>query len=132
MKGYNENIEKLTLENDKFRQVLYTGKNCQLVLMSLVPNEDIGMEVHEENDQFFRFESGIGKVIIDGNEYEVKDGSAIIVPAGANHNIVNTSSSEALKMYTIYSPPHHKDGIERQTKEEAEANDEDFDGTTTE
>jgi len=132
MKGYNENIEKLTLENDKFRQVLYTGKNCQLVLMSLVPNEDIGMEVHDENDQFFRFESGNGKVIIDGNEYNVEDGSAIIVPAGAEHNIINTSDSEALKMYTIYSPPHHKDGIVRQTKEEAEANDEDFDGTTTE
>jgi len=132
MKGYNGNIEQLTLENDKFRQVLYTGKNCQLVLMSLVPNEDIGMEVHEENDQFFRFEAGTGKVIIDGNEYGVEDGSAIIVPAGAEHNVVNTSSSEALKMYTIYSPSHHKDGIERQTKEEAEANDEDFDGVTTE
>ncbi len=92
MKGYNENIEKLTLENDKFRQILYTGKNCQLVLMSLIPNEDIGMEVHDENDQFFRFESGNGKVIIDGNEYDVEDGSAIIVPAGAEHNIINTSS----------------------------------------
>ena len=132
MKGYNENIEKLTLENNKFRQVLYTGKNCQLVLMSLIPNEDIGMEIHDENDQFFRFESGNGKVIIDGNEYDVEDGSAIIVPAGAEHNIINTSSSEDLKMYTIYSPPHHKDGIERQTKEEAEANDEDFNGVTTE
>ena len=132
MKGYNGNIEKLTLENDKFRKVIYTGKNCQLVLMSLVPNEDIGMEVHSENDQFFRFESGTGKVIIDGNEYDVEDGSAIVVPAGAEHNIINTSSSEALKMYTIYSPPHHKEGIERQTKEEAEANDEEFDGVTTE
>lgn len=132
MKGYNGNIEQLTLENDKFRQVLYTGKNCQLVLMSLVPNEDIGMEIHNENDQFFRFETGTGKVIIDGNEYEVGDGSAIVVPAGAEHNVVNTSSEEALKMYTIYSPPHHKDGIERQTKEEAEANDEEFDGVTTE
>ena len=132
MKGYAGNIEKLTLENDKFRQVLYTGKNCQLVLMSIDPNEDIGMEVHDENDQFFRFESGMGKVIIDGNEYSVEDGAAIIVPAGAEHNIINTSSSEALKLYTIYSPPHHKDGIIRETKEEAEANDEDFDGTTTE
>lgn len=132
MKGYTGEIEKLTLENDKFRHVLYTGKNCQLVLMSLVPNEDIGMEVHDENDQFFRFESGVGKVIIDGNEYNVEDGSAIIVPASAEHNIINTSSSEALKLYTIYSPPHHKDGIVRGTKEEAEANDEDFDGTTTE
>lgn len=132
MKGYMDNIEKLTLENDKFRQVLYTGKNCQLVLMSLKPSEEIGMEIHAENDQFFRFESGTGSVIIDGNEYEVEDGSAVIVPAGAEHNVINTSSSEALKMYTIYSPPHHKDGIVRQTKEEAEANDEEFDGITTE
>lgn len=132
MKGYTGNIEKLTLENDKFRQVLYTGKNCQLVLMSLEPNEDIGMEVHDENDQFFRFESGVGNVIIDGNEYKVEDGSAIIVPAGAEHNIINTSSSDSLKLYTIYSPPHHKDGIVRATKEEAEANDEEFEGTTTE
>jgi len=132
MKGYSDNIEKLTLENKNFRQVLYTGKNCQLVLMSLKPNEDIGMEVHDENDQFFRFENGAGKVIIDGNEYEVEDGSAIIVPAGAEHNIINTSSSESLNLYTIYSPPHHKDGIVRATKEAAEANDEDFDGTTTE
>ncbi len=132
MKGYSDNIEKLTLENKNFRQVLYTGKNCQLVLMSLKPNEDIGMEVHNENDQFFRFESGVGKVIIDGNEYKVADGSAIIVPAGAEHNVINTSPFESLKLYTIYSPAHHKDGIVRATKEEAEANDEEFDGTTTE
>jgi mannose-6-phosphate isomerase-like protein (cupin superfamily) len=132
MKGYNGNIENLTLENDNFRKVLYTGKNCQLVLMSLEPNEDIGMEVHNENDQFFRFESGVGSVIIDGNEYKVEDGSAIIVPAGVEHNVVNTSSSERLNLYTIYSPSHHKDGIVRKTKEEAEANDEDFDGITTE
>jgi mannose-6-phosphate isomerase-like protein (cupin superfamily) len=132
MKGHVSNIEKLTLENDKFRHVLYTGKNCQLVLMSLKPNEDIGMEVHNENDQFFRFESGEGKVIIDGNEYKVVDGSAVIVPMGAEHNVLNTSSSEALKMYTIYSPPHHKDGIVRATKEEAVKNEAEFDGGTTE
>jgi mannose-6-phosphate isomerase-like protein (cupin superfamily) len=90
------------------------------------------MEVHEENDQFFRFESGTGLVVIDGNNYQVSDGSAIIVPAGAEHNVVNTSDTEDLKLYTIYSPPHHKDGIVRATKEQAEANDEHFDGVTTE
>ncbi len=132
MKGFNANIERDTLENSNFRKVLYTSKHSQLVLMSLKPNEDIGMEVHEENDQFFRFEKGTGKVIIDGNEYEVKDGSAIVVPAGAEHNVVNTSDSEELKLYTIYSPAHHKDQIVRETKEEAEANEEDFDGQTTE
>ena len=132
MKGYHTNIEKDTLENENFRKVLYTGKNCQLVLMTLQPGEDIGMEVHNENDQFFRFEKGTGKCIIDGNEYEVEDGSAIVVPAGAQHNIINTSGTEELKLYTIYSPAHHKDGIVRSTKEEAEANEEDFDGVTTE
>jgi mannose-6-phosphate isomerase-like protein (cupin superfamily) len=100
--------------------------------MSLRPKEDIGMEIHEENDQFFRFEKGEGKCIIDGNEYSLADGVAIIVPAGAEHNIINTSETEDLKMYTIYSPAHHKDGIVRATKEEAEANDEEFDGVTTE
>lgn len=132
MKGFNINIEKETLENDNFRKVLYTGKNSQLVLMSLRPKEDIGMEVHPENDQFFRFEKGEGKCIIDGNEYALADGVAVIVPAGAEHNIINTSETEDLKMYTIYSPAHHKDGIVRATKEEAEANDEEFDGVTTE
>ncbi len=132
MKGFNTNIEKETIENDNFRKVLYTGKNSQLVLMSLRPKEDIGMEIHEENDQFFRFEKGEGKCIIDGNEYSLADGVAIIVPAGAEHNIINTSETEDLKMYTIYSPAHHKDGIVRATKEEAEANDEEFDGVTTE
>ena len=132
MKGFNANIEQDTLENNNFRKVLYTGQNCQLVLMSLKPNEEIGMEVHSDNDQFFRFEKGEGKCIIDGNTYEVRDGSAIVVPAGAQHNIINTSSDEDLKLYTIYSPAHHKDGIVRITKEEAEANDEEFDGVTTE
>ncbi|RXA16690.1 cupin domain-containing protein [Methanosarcina sp. MSH10X1] len=132
MKGYHINIEDATLENDNFRKVLYTSKYSQLVLMSLRPGEDIGMEVHEENDQFFRFEAGQGKCVIDGNEYELSDGIAIVVPAGAQHNIINTSETEELKMYTIYSPAHHKDGIVRATKEEAEANEAEFDGVTTE
>lgn len=132
MKGFNDNIEKSTLENDNFRKVLYTGKHSQLVLMSLKPSEDIGMETHDENDQFFRFESGTGKVVIDGNEYEVSDGSAVVVPMGAEHNVINTSDSEPLKLYTIYSPAHHKDGIVRATKEEASRNEAEFDGQTTE
>lgn len=132
MKGFSANIEKETLENENFRKVLYTGKNSQLVLMSLRPKEEIGIEVHEENDQFFRFEKGQGKCIIDDNEYDLEDGTAIVVPAGARHNIINTSETEELKLYTIYSPAHHKDGIVRATKEEAEANDEEFDGQTTE
>jgi len=132
MKGYHANIEELTLKNENFRQVLYTGKHTQLVLMSLLPNQDIGLEVHAENDQFFRFESGQGLVVIDGTEYPVADGSAIVVPAGSQHNIINTSATEKLKLYTLYSPPHHKDQIVRLTKEEAEANDQEFDGLTTE
>lgn len=132
MKGYHGEIEKLTVENDNFRKVLYTGKHSQLVLMSLKPSEEIGMEVHNENDQFFRFEKGMGRVVIDGNEYDVKDGDAIVVPTGAEHNVINVSDSEPLKLYTIYSPAHHKDGIVRATKEEAEANEAEFDGTTTE
>jgi len=132
MKGFNANIEKETLENSNFRKVLYTGKHSQLVLMSLGPNEEIGMEVHPDNDQFFRFEKGEGKVVIDGNEYPVSDGSAIVVPAGAQHNVINVSGTEELKLYTIYSPAHHKDGIVRITKTEAEANEAEFDGATTE
>lgn len=132
MKGFFANIEKETLENNNFRKVLYSGKYSQLVLMSLKPNEEIGLEVHKENDQFFRFEQGEGKCVIDGNEYLVKDGSAIIVPAGAEHNIINISDVEDLRLYTIYSPAHHKDQIIRSTKEEAEANDAEFDGKTTE
>jgi len=132
MKGFSQNIEKLTLENSNFRQVLYTGKHSQLVLMSLKPKEEIGMEIHPDNDQFFRFEKGTGKCVIDGNEYEVSDGSAIVVPAGAEHNVINVSDFEDLKLYTIYSPAHHKDGIVRATKEEAQANEAEFDGQTTE
>jgi len=132
MKGFNANIEKDTLENKNFRKVLYTGKHSQLVLMSLKPQEKIGMEVHADNDQFFRFETGQGKCVIDGNEYDVGDGSAIVVPAGAQHNVINLSSSEDLKLYTIYSPAHHKDGVVRATKAEAQANEAEFDGMATE
>jgi mannose-6-phosphate isomerase-like protein (cupin superfamily) len=132
MKGYNSNIEKETIENTNFRKVLYTGKHSQLVLMSLKPNEEIGMEIHQDNDQFFRFEKGQGKAVIDGNSYDVADGSVIIVPAGAEHNIINVSGTDDLKLYTIYSPAHHKDQIVRATKEEAEKNGIDFDGKTTE
>jgi mannose-6-phosphate isomerase-like protein (cupin superfamily) len=132
MKGFSTNIEEATLENSNFRKVLYTSKHSQLVLMSLKPGEDIGMEVHEENDQFFRFENGQGKFIIDDNEYNVSDGGAVVVPSGAQHNIINTSKTDYLKLYTIYSPPHHKNGIIRATKEEAEANETEFDGVTTE
>jgi mannose-6-phosphate isomerase-like protein (cupin superfamily) len=132
MKGFSANIEKATLQNENFRKVLYTGTHSQLVLMCLKPKEEIGMEVHTENDQFFRFEQGQGKCIIDGNEYTLKDGSAIVVPAGARHNILNTSATESLKLYTIYSPAHHKDGIVRTTKAEAESNEAEFDGVTTE
>lgn len=132
MKGFKSNIEKLTLENDNFRKVLYTAPHSQLVLMSLKPSEEIGMEVHEENDQFFRFENGMGKVVIDGNEYDVTDGDVVVVPAGSDHNVINISDSDNLKLYTIYSPAHHKDGVVRATKEEAEANSPEFDGQTTE
>jgi len=132
MKGFSSNIEKDTLKNKNFRKVLYTGKHSQLVLMSLKPNEEIGMEVHEDNDQFFRFEKGHGKCVIDDHEYELSDGVAIVVPAGAEHNIINTSATEELKLYTIYSPPHHKDGIVRLTKEEATTHGAEFDGVTTE
>jgi mannose-6-phosphate isomerase-like protein (cupin superfamily) len=132
MKGFFGNIEKQTIENTNFRHVLYTSKHCQLVLMSLEPSEEIGSEIHNDNDQFFRFEFGKGKVIIDDNEYIVEDGSAIIVPAGARHNVINLSDSDRLKLYTIYMPPHHKDGIVRTTREEAMSNEEEFDGNTTE
>ncbi len=132
MKGFNANIEKDTLANNNFRKVIYTAKHCQLVLMSLKPLEEIGMEVHQDNDQFFRFEKGVGKVIIDGNEYDIKDGSAIIVPSGAQHNVINVSKTDDLKMYTIYSPAHHKDGTIHETKAIAESSEEEFDGKTTE
>ncbi|MBU2575856.1 cupin domain-containing protein [Patescibacteria group bacterium] len=130
MKGFYSNIEKDTLENNDFRRVLYTGKHSQLVLMCLQTGEEIGAEVHADIDQFFRIDKGTGKVIIDDNEYEVSDGDAIIVPAGANHNVINTSEDEPLKLYTIYSPPEHKDGTVHASK--ADAVEEHFDGKTTE
>lgn len=130
MKGYITNIEKATRENKDFRQVLYTGRYSQLVLMSLKPNEEIGEEVHGL-DQFFRIEEGSGKAIIGENEYEIEDGFALIVPAGTKHNIINTGNTE-LKLYTIYSPPNHRDGVIHSTKEEAMKNEEHFDGITTE
>jgi hypothetical protein len=136
MKGYNANIEQLTLENNNFRKVLYTTNGLQLVLMTLKPGEEIGAEIHPENDQFFRFESGKGKVMIDENFYEVEDGSVVVIPKGANHNVINTSDTEALKMYTIYTPAHHKDGVIHETKaiaEQAEVDGTDeFDGKTSE
>lgn len=131
-KGFNIEIEKATLENYNFRKVLYTSKHSQLVLMSLLPKEEIGLETHTDNDQFFRFEAGIGEVHIDAEVYIIKDGDAIVVPAGAKHNIINTSSTLPLKMYTIYSPPHHKDGIIRATKQEAIDIEEEYEGVTTE
>ena len=131
MKGFKSNIEKDTLENKNFRKVLYTGKHLQLVLMSLKVGEDIGEEIHTDNDQFFRFESGLGKCVIDGNDYKVKEGDVIIVPAGAKHNVINIGVNE-LKMYTLYGPPNHQDGTIRKTKEDAEKMDEKFDGKTSE
>lgn len=131
-RGYNENIEKLTLKNNNFRKVLYTAKNLQLVLMNLKPGENIGVETHPENDQFFRFEGGEGRVFVDGTSYEVGDGDTVIVPAGSEHNVLNMSNKKDLQFYTIYSGPHHKDGIVRETKEDAMRYDEEFDGETTE
>lgn len=132
MKGFKTNIDKATVENFHFRKVLYTSKHSQLVLMSLKPMEEIGIETHPDNDQFFRIESGHGICVIDGNEYEINDGDAIVIPAGAKHNIINTANDAALKMYTIYSPAHHKDGITRSTKEEAETMEAEYDGVTSE
>ena len=132
LKGYVVVLEKETKKNSDFRRVLYTGKHSQLVLMSLKPGEEIGEEVHEDHDQFFRFEVGQGKVIIDGVEHNVKDGSGVIVPAGARHNVVNTSKRAHLRLYTIYSPPEHRDGVIRHTKKDALASEEHFDGQTTE
>ena len=130
MRGYVVDIEKLTLDNDDFRRVLYTAKGSQLVLMSLQPGEEIGEEVHHL-DQFLRIESGVGKAILDDIGHSIQDGSAILVPAGAMHNIINTGS-EPMKLYTVYSPPNHRDGVVHATKAEAEKDKEAFDGKTTE
>jgi len=131
-KGFTADIERETLKNTDFRRVLYTGKYSQLVLMCLKAGEEIGSEVHDDIDQFFRFEEGEGKVVIDGVAHAVKDGSAVIVPAGAEHNVINTSQTADLKLYTIYSPPEHQDKTIHSTKAEAEAAHEHFDGRTTE
>lgn len=130
MKGYTTNIEKASLENDNFRKVLYTDKNSQLVIMSLLPNEDIGEEVHDV-DQFLRIEKGNGKAVLNGIEHEISDGSVIIVPVGVKHNIIN-SSNDSMKLYSLYMPPHHRDGVVHGTKQEAESDTEHFDGKITE
>ena len=132
MKGFKSNIEKDVLKNENYREVIYTGKHLQLVLMSLKPGEEIGTEIHVNSDQFFRFESGKGKCIINENEYNVESGDVIVVPVGSKHNVINTDAVKELKMYTIYALPQHKDGIIRATKKDAQDNGEKFDGKTTE
>ena len=131
MKGYVANIEDLTMENRDFRHVLYTSHHLQLVLMSLERGEEIGIETHKSRDQFFRIEKGKGKIVIDGTAHKVKSGDAILVPAGAEHNLVNTGRNR-LKVYTIYGPPNHRDGVIERKKADAEASSEHFDGKTTE
>ena len=130
MKGFIQNIEDITVKNEKFRRVLYTAKNCQLVVMALKPKEDIGMEVHTL-DQFFRVEEGTGEVVLNGVRTVISQGFAMLVPAGMNHNIINTGSVP-LKLYTIYAPPNHRDGVVHHTRADAEADNEHFDGKTTE
>jgi mannose-6-phosphate isomerase-like protein (cupin superfamily) len=129
MKGFVDDIEKLTVENGDYRRVLYTGKHLQLVLMALQPGEEIGEEVHEDRDQFFRVEKGLGEVWIDGQRTAIEDDDAIIVPAGARHNVVNTGQAP-LKVYTLYGPPEHREGVRQPTK--ADEREEHFDGRTTE
>jgi mannose-6-phosphate isomerase-like protein (cupin superfamily) len=129
MKGFVDDIEQLTEDNTDFRRVLYTGKHLQLVLMALQPGEEIGEEVHEDRDQFFRGEEGEGEVVIDGKRHRIEDDDAIVVPAGARHNVINTGR-EPLKLYTLYGPPEHRDGVVHATR--AQAVEEHFDGRTTE
>ncbi len=130
MKGFVQNIESIAVENEDFRRVLYTAKNCQLVVMALKPREEIGAEVHQL-DQFFRVEEGTGEAVLDGIRTSLEPGFAVLVPAGTNHNIIN-SGSVPLKLYTLYAPPNHRDGIVHPTRDDAEADDEHFDGKTTE
>ena len=130
MKGFVKDIESISIENEDFRRVLYTAQHCQLVVMALKPQEEIGAEVHTL-DQFFRVEEGNGEAILDGERTAIQAGFAIVVPAGANHNIINTGSAP-LKLYTLYSPPNHRDGVVHRTREDAEADNEHFDGKTTE
>jgi len=120
MTGYINNIEKLTLTNKNFREVLFTGQHVQLVLMSLKPHEEVGMEIHATTDQFFRIEQGEGKVIMNNKEHSIKEDDVIIIPAGTEHNVINTSSTQALKFYTLYAPPHHKDKTIHKTKSDAD------------
>src|SRR6185437_6611881 len=131
MKGFVTNIEQLALENENFRKVLYTAPHCQLVLMSVPVGEDIGEEVHDV-DQFIRIEKGEGQSILDGVERDLTDGSVVVIPAGVRHNIKNVSKTEALKIYTLYAPPHHKDGTVHATKADAQKSEEHIDGATTE
>jgi mannose-6-phosphate isomerase-like protein (cupin superfamily) len=131
MKGYVTNIEEGTLSNKDFRRVLYTAKNTQLVLMSIQPNEDIGEEIHTL-DQFIRVEAGHGVALLDGKEHRLSDGFAVVIPAGTKHNVVNDSATEELKLYTLYSPPEHRDGTIHRTKKDALEHEEHFDGKTTE
>ena len=131
MKGFVGNIEKLTVDSNDFRRVVYTGRHLQLVLMTLKPGEEIGSEVHEEHDQFFRIESGRGEVEIDGVKHAIEDDDAVIVPAGARHNVRNTGP-EPLALYTLYGPPEHREGVVHTTKAKADAAEEHFDGRTTE
>ena len=131
MKGFITNIEDDALENNYFRKVLYTAKYSQLVVMSLKPKEDIGEETHRL-DQFIRCEQGVGKAVLDGIEHAMSAGAAVLVPAGTKHNIINTSSEQAMKLYTVYAPPNHRDGVIHETKSEAEADTEHFDGKTSE
>ncbi|MBK9518157.1 MAG: cupin domain-containing protein [Anaeromyxobacter sp.] len=130
MRGFVQDIEALAIENAAFRQVLYTAKHCQLVLMALKPGEDIGPEVHQL-DQFFRVEEGAGEAVLDGARTEIRAGFAVVVPAGTRHNIINTGNVP-LKLYTLYAPPNHRDGVVHQTRQDAEADHEQFDGKTTE
>lgn len=131
-KWYHTHIEHDTTGNDSYRKVLYTWQHMQLVLMSLKPGEEIGLETHHDNDQFFRFDAGQATVIINETTYQVIDGDAIVVPAGAEHNIINSSDTEDLKLYTIYTPPHHQDAINHETKAYADSHETEFDGVTTE
>lgn len=130
MKGFVKDIEDLAVKNEHFRQVLYTSKYCQLVLMALKPNEEIGAEVHKL-DQFFRVEEGAGDAVLDGVRTAISAGFAVVVPAGTKHNIINTGAAP-MKLYTLYSPPNHRDGVVHRTRAEAEADTEHFDGKTTE
>ena len=131
-RGFVADIEEETKKNRDFRRVLYTGEHCQIVVMRLKPMEDIGMETHDDIDQFFRFEEGQGSVVINGKKHAVKNGGGVIVPCGSEHNVTNTSKTADLKLYTIYSPPNHRDMVVRKTKQDALAKEEHFDGKTTE